>query len=96
MSTSRQRVAVIGGGVSGLAAASVLAKHRPDIDLVIFDKGPGRLAGAKRHEPSCSVATAAWSICVQSCLTDTVNTLQYIIPVASMWNRVRSDPRHPS
>ncbi len=42
--TSRRRVAVLGGGISGLAAAWRLSKIAPELDLVLWEK-TGRVGG---------------------------------------------------
>ena len=42
--TSRQRVAVLGGGISGLAAAWRLSKIAPELDVVLWEK-TGRVGG---------------------------------------------------
>ena len=42
--TSRRRVAVLGGGISGLAAAWRLSKIAPELDVVLWEK-TGRVGG---------------------------------------------------
>jgi L-2-hydroxyglutarate oxidase len=38
---TRHDVAVIGGGIVGLAAAYALVRHRPGLDIVVLEKEPG-------------------------------------------------------
>ncbi|MBQ9127087.1 MAG: NAD(P)-binding protein, partial [Thermoguttaceae bacterium] len=41
---SRRRVAILGGGISGLAAAWRLSKIAPELDVVLWEK-TGRVGG---------------------------------------------------
>jgi oxygen-dependent protoporphyrinogen oxidase len=49
MSAVSPRVAVVGGGVAGLAAAVTLRRERPDLDVVVFERAP-RAGGLVRSE----------------------------------------------
>src|SRR5687768_14955250 len=49
MSNATQRVAVVGGGISGLAAAHRLVELNPALDVVLLESGD-RLGGVVRTE----------------------------------------------
>ncbi|HUT94129.1 MAG TPA: protoporphyrinogen oxidase [Thermoguttaceae bacterium] len=56
----RRRVAIIGGGISGLAAAHRLVELAPDVKIVLFER-EGRLGGVLEtvHEDGFQVETSA-------------------------------------
>jgi len=58
--TTPRRVAVIGGGISGLAAAHRLVELKPDVELVLFERQP-RLGGVLTtvHEDGFQVEGSA-------------------------------------
>ena len=57
---TRRRVAIIGGGISGLAAAHRLVELAPDVQIVLFER-EGRLGGVLEtvHEHGFQVETSA-------------------------------------
>ncbi|MFM9118526.1 MAG: protoporphyrinogen oxidase [Planctomycetota bacterium] len=60
MTGKGQRVAVIGGGITGLAAAHRLRELSPDIQVTLFE-GSSRLGGVleTRHEHDCLIERSA-------------------------------------
>lgn len=37
---AKERLIVIGGDAAGMSAASQAKRHRPELDVVVFERGP--------------------------------------------------------
>jgi NADPH-dependent 2,4-dienoyl-CoA reductase/sulfur reductase-like enzyme len=37
---AKERLVVIGGDAAGMSAASQARRHRPELDIVVFERGP--------------------------------------------------------
>ncbi|SMC23998.1 NAD(P)-binding Rossmann-like domain-containing protein [Desulfacinum hydrothermale DSM 13146] len=40
MGTRKKRVVIIGGDAAGMSAASVAKRKNPDLEVMVFEKGP--------------------------------------------------------
>jgi oxygen-dependent protoporphyrinogen oxidase len=67
LSESRPRIAIVGGGISGLAAAHRITELLPDAELALFEAA-NRLSGVVRtvHHDDCLVEQAADSFITKS------------------------------
>ena len=67
LSDNRPRIAIVGGGISGLAAAHRITELLPDAELALFEAAD-RLGGVVRtvHHDGCLVEQAADSFITKS------------------------------